>query len=93
MADRSNETLVIYDKKGTEVVEGELGTKSATITGLTAGTVVADGDYQASFKDATTSKESEKVDVKGFTVLTPAPEAPTDEAATPTTDGAAVKAN
>lgn len=54
MADRSNETLVIYDKNGTKVAEGELGTKSATITGLAAGTVVADGDYQAAFKDATT---------------------------------------
>lgn len=93
MADRSNETLVIYDKKGTKVTEGELGTKSATITGLTAGTVVADGDYQAAFKDATTSEESDKVDVKGFTVLTPAPEAPADESAAPTTDGAAVKAD
>lgn len=92
MADRSNETLVIYDKKGTKVVEGELGTKSATITGLAAGTVVADGDYQVAFKDATTSKESDKVDVKGFTVLTSAPETPTDESSTPTNNGASVKA-
>ena len=93
MADRSNETLVIYDKNGTKVAEGELGTKSATITGLAAGTVVADGDYQAAFKDATTLKESEKVDVKGFTVLAPAPEAPADESATATNGGAAVKAD
>lgn len=90
--DRSKDIVVIYDKAGNKVTEGEVGTGTATITGLTAGTVVADGDYQAAFKDSVTGEESSKVDIQGWTVLTPAPEAPTDVASTATDDGATVTA-
>lgn len=90
--DRSKDIVVIYDKAGNKVTEGEVGTGTATITGLTAGTVVADGDYQAAFKDSVTGEESSKVDIQGWTVLTPAPEAPTDVASTATTDGATITA-
>ncbi|WP_338231659.1 hypothetical protein [Companilactobacillus muriivasis] len=92
MADRSNETMIIYDKSGTKVFEGQKGTKEADITGLAAGTVVADGDYQNTFKDATTGQESEKSDVKGFTVKTPVPDAPVNESSDATDDGATISA-
>lgn len=92
MADRSKDIEVVYDKAGNKVTEGEVGTETAVITGLVAGTVVADGDYQISFKDSVTGLESEKVDVKGWTVLTPAPEAPTDVTSTATADGATIAA-
>lgn len=89
--DRSKDTMIIFDKKGTQVFEGQVGTKEATVTGLTAGTVVADGDYQIAFKDSETGEVSEKVDAKGWTVLTPTPE-PADTASTPTNDGATITA-
>lgn len=92
VTDRSKDIVVIYDKSGNKIVEGEVGTGTATITGLAAGTVVADGDYQVAFKDSVTGKESSKVDIQGWTVLTPAPEAPTDVASTATDDGAKVTA-
>lgn len=91
MADRTNDTEVIYKKDGTKVVEGAKGVLSTAITGLSAGTVVADGDYQISFKDSTTELESAKVDVPGFTVET-APEVPTDVKAESTDEGANVSA-
>jgi hypothetical protein len=60
--------------------------KSAAITGLTAGAVVAAGDYQGALTDGTSF--SDKVDVPGFTVL-PAVETPpaSTETTTPTDDG------
>ncbi|GAB5055872.1 hypothetical protein COSHB9_02590 [Companilactobacillus alimentarius] len=90
--DRSKDIEVIYDKAGNKVGESEVGTSSYTVTGLAAGTVVADGDYQVAFKDSVTGLESEKVDAKGWTVLTPAPEAPTDVTSTATTNGATITA-
>lgn len=87
--DRSKQFLVIY-KGADKVVTSELGAKSATITGLAAGTVVAAGEYQICFTDGTT--ESVKADVPAFTVVTPAP-APagaTNITAVPTDDGANV---
>ncbi|PIO83549.1 hypothetical protein BSQ39_08220 [Loigolactobacillus backii] len=87
--DRSKQSLVIY-KGADKVVTGEVGTKSAAITGLVAGSVVVAGDYQCCFTDGTT--ESPKTDVPGFTVATPAPVEATDVTATPTDDGATVTA-
>lgn len=89
--DRSKDIEVIYDKEGNKVTEGEVGTKTAVITGLVVGTVVADGDYQISFKDSVTGLESQKVNIPGFTVET-APEAPTDVTSTATNDGATIAA-
>lgn len=65
--DRSNQSLLIYDKTGKLIVTGEKGKGIATITGLAAGTKVAAGDYKASFSDGT--NESDKVDVPAFNVL------------------------
>lgn len=92
MADRSKDIEVVYFKAGNKVAEGKVGTGSAAVTGLAPGTVVADGDYKVTFKDSVTDLESEKVDVKGWTVLTPAPEAPTDVTSTATNDGAVITA-
>lgn len=90
--DRSKDTIVVFDKKGAQVFEGEVGTKEVAVTGLAAGTVVADGDYQIAFKDSVTNELSEKVDAKGWTVLTPAPETPTDTTSKATGDGATITA-
>ena len=68
MADRTNQTLIAYDKTGAKVSEGEKGTKQVAITGLKPGTAVAKGDYQVAFTDGTNT--SDKVDVPAFTVLT-----------------------
>lgn len=64
---RSNQTLKIYNKTGKLIVTGKKGKGTATITGLAAGTKVAEGDYQASFSDGT--NESDKVPVPTFNVL------------------------
>ena len=64
---RSNQTLKIYNKTGKLIVTGEKGKGTATITGLAAGTKVAEGDYQASFSEGT--NESDKVPVPTFNVL------------------------
>lgn len=64
---RSNQTLKIYNKTGKLIVTGGKGKGTATITGLAAGTKVAEGDYQASFSDGT--NESDKVPVPTFNVL------------------------
>lgn len=92
MSDRTNETMFIYDKAGNKVAEGEKGTMKAAITGLAPGTVVADGDYQNTFKYVTTGQESGKTDVKGFTVKTPVPDAPVNESSDATNDGATISA-
>lgn len=65
--DRSNQSLLIYDKTGKLIITGEKGKGTATITGLAAGTKVAAGGYKASFSDGT--NESDKVDVPAFNVL------------------------
>ena len=90
--DRSKDIEVVYDKTGNKIGESEVGVASVAVTGLAAGTVVADGDYKITFKDSVTDLESEKVDVKGWTVLTPAPEAPADVTSTATNDGAVITA-
>lgn len=90
MADRTNQHLVIYDKSGTKKFEGKVGETTVTITGLDAGTVVADGDYQIVWSDGT--NESNKVDVPGFTVLPSVPGEPTEVTVDPTSDGANVSA-
>lgn len=88
--DRTKQKLVVYAKDGTQVVEGNVGEISVAITGLAAGAVVADGDYQVAWSDGT--QESAKVDVPGFTVLTPAPADATEVTPTATSDGANVSA-
>ena len=67
VADRSNQSLLIYDKAGKLIVTGEKGKGTVTITGLAAGTKVEAGDYKASFSDGT--NESDKVPVSAFDVL------------------------
>lgn len=67
--DRTNQLLVVYNKSGTKITQGEVGTKRATITGLEGGKEVAKGDYQVAYSDGTS--ESDKVDVPSFTTLTP----------------------
>ncbi|HCD07898.1 MAG TPA: hypothetical protein DEQ50_06530 [Lactobacillus sp.] len=91
MADRSKDTEVVYKKDGSKIGESKVGEASVTITGLAGGTVVAEGDYQVTFKDSVTGLESEKVNVPGWTVLK-TPEVPTGVASTPTHDGATVTA-
>lgn len=89
MADRTKQHLVIY--KGDEkVTEGEVGASTATITGLTAGTAVKEGDYTLAWSDGT--KESAKVAIPAFTVPTPAPDEPTEVTVKATADGANVTA-
>lgn len=61
--------MVVYNKSGTKITQGEVGTKRATITGLEGGKEVAEGDYQVAYSDGTS--ESDKVDVPSFTTLTP----------------------
>lgn len=86
--DRTKQHLVIY-KGDTKAFEGEVGAKTASITGLDAGTVVAAGDYQVAWSDGI--NESDKVDVPGFTVNADTkPEAATNVTATPTDDGATI---
>ncbi|ABJ67855.1 hypothetical protein PEPE_0794 [Pediococcus pentosaceus ATCC 25745] len=91
MADRTKQHLVIY-KGATKAFEGEVGEKTVAITGLDAGTIVAEGDYQIAWSDGT--NESEKVDVPAFTVNASAvdPEVATNVTTTPTADGANVTA-
>lgn len=91
MADRTNDIEIIYKKDGTKVIESDKGSLTTVIAGLEAGTVVADGDYQISFKNTVTGLESEKVNIPGFTVET-APEAPTNVKTDATKDGASVTA-
>ncbi|MBS0950704.1 hypothetical protein ABC426_11810 [Lactiplantibacillus plantarum] len=82
--------LSIYAKgNDTAIATGDA--TSATITGLTPGTVVATGDYQVAYVDG--DQSSDKVDVPGFTVLTAKPADPADVKSTATTDGAKVSAN
>lgn len=69
MADRSKQSLVVYDKSGTKVATGDVGTKQVEITGLEGGKEVAKGDYQLAYTDGTNT--SDKVDVPAFTVLIP----------------------
>lgn len=68
MADRSKQSLVVYDKSGAKVATGDVGTKQVEITGLEGGKEVAKGDYQLAYTDGTNT--SDKVDVPAFTVLT-----------------------
>ncbi|MBS9400004.1 hypothetical protein [Pediococcus acidilactici] len=91
MADRTNQHLVIYDKSGTKKFEGKVGETTVAITGLEAGTAVAEGDYQIAWSDGT--NESDKVDVPAFTVNAETkPEVATNVTASPTDDGAKVTA-
>ncbi|MBF7104615.1 Ig domain-containing protein [Pediococcus pentosaceus] len=68
MADRSKQSLVVYDKSGAKVATGGVGTKQVEITGLEGGKEVAKGDYQLAYTDG--ANTSDKVDVPAFTVLT-----------------------
>lgn len=68
MADRSKQSLVVYDKSGAKVATGGVGTKQVEITGLEGGKQVAAGDYQLAYTDG--ANTSDKVDVPAFTVLT-----------------------
>ncbi|WWY80943.1 Ig-like domain-containing protein [Pediococcus pentosaceus] len=68
MADRSKQSLVVYNKPGAKVATGGVGTKRVEITGLEGGKQVAKGDYQLAYTDG--ANTSDKVDVPAFTVLT-----------------------
>lgn len=60
-------TLKVFKKSGEEVAQQEISGTGATtveITGLTADTDYAEGDFQVAFTDG--SKESKKVDVPAF---------------------------
>lgn len=78
-------------QKGNETAIATGDATSVAITGLSAGTVVATGDYQVAYVDG--SQTSDKVDVPGFTVLAAKPADPQDVEATATTDGASVTAS
>lgn len=82
--------LKVYQKGNTVAIATGNAT-SVAITGLAAGTVAADGDYQVAYVDG--DQSSDKVDVPGFTVLTAKPADPKDVKATATTDGASVSAD
>lgn len=58
------DTFRIYKKDGTKVAEGA---SPLSITGVTAETTVAKGDYQA--VRVTNDVESKKVDIPAFTTL------------------------
>ena len=61
--------LNVYAKGDTTALATGDDTTGVAITGLAAGTVVADGDYQVTHTDdAGTLTESKRVDVPGFTV-------------------------
>lgn len=68
MADRSKQSLAVYDKSGAKVATGGVGTKQVELKGLEGGKQVAKGDYQLAYTDGTNT--SDKVDVPAFTVLT-----------------------
>lgn len=77
--------LVIFKKGEDKPAFTGADDKSATITGLAAGTAVAAGDYQGALTDGT--NYSDKVDVPAFNV--PAAQTPpaSTEATAPTGDG------
>lgn len=89
MADRTEQHLVIY-KGAIKAFEGKVGENTVAITGLNAGTVVAEGDYQIAWSDGT--NESDKVNVPAFTVNSAVikPEVAANVTAVPTNDGANV---
>lgn len=61
--------LNVYAKGGTTALATGDDATGVAITGLAAGTVVADGDYQVTHTDNTGAlTESKRVDVPGFTV-------------------------
>lgn len=67
MADRSKQSLVVYDKSGAKVATGDVGTKQVELTGLEGSKQVAAGDYQLAYTDG--KNTSDKVDVPAFIVL------------------------
>ena len=71
--DRSDESLVLYQKDGTKIATGDKGAKLVALTGLDEGTSVAEGDYQVAYTDG--EIESDKVDVPAFDVSV-SPKAP-----------------
>lgn len=87
-------TLNIYAKGNlTKAVATGTDTDGAEITGLTAGTVVAKGDYVATHADPDGKlAESDAVDVPAFTVETKKAESPTSLSAAATSDGATITA-
>ncbi|TOY85812.1 hypothetical protein DIS15_03225 [Levilactobacillus brevis] len=85
--------LNVYKKDGQTPVATGTDEEGATVTGLAAGTVVPDGEYEATHTDDTGAKtESNRVPVPGFTVNKAKESAPTDVKSTSTDDGATVKA-
>lgn len=82
--------LTIYKKGDSEAAFTGVKTK-ADITGLEPGTVVADGDYEATNIDDTgTLDESDRASVKGWTVPKQKAPTPSDLTVTPTADGAEI---
>lgn len=65
--------LNLYAKGGTTPIATGDDTTGVAVTGLAAGTVVNDGDYQVSHTDdSDTLLESDRASVPGFTVNTAA---------------------
>ncbi|GEB75239.1 hypothetical protein EFS12_01820 [Levilactobacillus brevis] len=86
--------LAIYKKGETTPLATGDPSEKVSVTGLAAGTVVADGDYQAAVIDDTNAENpSGKVDVPGWTVLKKTEPEPTNVKATATEDGADVTAD
>lgn len=86
--------LAIYKKGETTPLATGDPTEKLAITGLAAGTVVPDGDYQAAVIDDTDAENpSAKVDIEGWTVLKKTEPEPTNVKVTPTEDGADVAAD
>lgn len=82
---------VIYKKDDLDTIVFSGRTDSEVeITGLTAGTVVHEGDFLVAVKDTDTGLVSDKVPVPTFTVLAAAPDAPQQVKAQATDDGAKV---
>ena len=95
MADTSTLTLNVY-KKGDMTKPIASGTDTdakAVITGVAAGTNVAEGDYVATHADpAGKLAESDPTPVLAFSVPKAKAPAPTNVVATPTDDGATITA-
>lgn len=85
--------LNVYEKDGKDPVATGTDEEGAAIKGLAAGTVVPDGNYEATHSDDTGEKlESNRVPVPGFTVNKAKEADPDNVTSTPTDDGATVKA-
>lgn len=83
--------LHVYKKDSTEIISEGDPKEGVKITGLAVGTVVQDGDYEATFYDEEGKYlESNRVALKGFTVEGKQLDEPSNVATNATEDGASV---